>query len=231
MPSVSFNWDEAAGQLTRETGGWQPTLGTPLTISYAYRQTANAPPDRPGVPAGNGIGGLPAGATGFSQFTAGQIGLMEIALDLIESVANVTFDRVGTGTSGAGAYSDNADTLFGNFNSGALAGQIDGVGYWWWWNTGTNMYRAGKAFFDVSAGYVANPTAENSGLWLYLHEVLHTIAISHPGDYDGVGGGSPTYLNDAVYNEDSVQYTVMSYFSEVNTGANWGVYAPMTLTR
>ncbi len=51
-----------------------------------------------------------------------------------------------------------------------------------------------------------------------LHEVGHAIGLSHPGNYNG---GAPTYANDAVYAQDTHQWTVMSYFSASNTGADW----------
>ena len=51
-------------------------------------------------------------------------------------------------------------------------------------------------------------------------EIGHAIGLAHPGDYNT--GGSPTYANSAIYYEDSRQYTVMSYFSESNTGAYFG---------
>ena len=51
-----------------------------------------------------------------------------------------------------------------------------------------------------------------------LHEVGHALGLSHPGYYNG---GSPTYANDAVYAQDTHQWTVMSYFSAHNTGADW----------
>ena len=51
-----------------------------------------------------------------------------------------------------------------------------------------------------------------------LHEVGHAIGLSHPGNYNG---GAPTYASDAVYAQDTHQWTVMSYFSASNTGADW----------
>src|SRR5687768_16326744 len=50
-----------------------------------------------------------------------------------------------------------------------------------------------------------------------LHEVLHALGLSHPGSYNGQG---PAYQNNAELVEDTVQYSVMSYFAAANTGAD-----------
>ncbi|MGD9968233.1 MAG: M10 family metallopeptidase C-terminal domain-containing protein, partial [Hyphomonadaceae bacterium] len=229
MPTASFNWDQAAAQLTRSTGAWQPALGTALTLTYAYRATANEPPPPPPLTA-PWIGGVPPGTTGFIQFSPSQIGVMEIALDLIESVANITFNRVGTGTSDPGAFSDSADLLFGNVGSGPAGGW--GYYAYWYFNDGIPpdpfYIRAGKAFFNNSITTLADPTVTNSGIRIYLHEVLHTITLAHPGNYDSLNGTPITYASNAEYIQDSYQYTVMSYFDEQETGANYGAYQPMT---
>lgn len=59
-----------------------------------------------------------------------------------------------------------------------------------------------------------------------IHETGHALGLSHPGDYnasdDDDGDGVPdpiTYTNDAFYAQDSLQYTVMSYFDAYETGA------------
>ncbi|MEM8811160.1 MAG: M10 family metallopeptidase C-terminal domain-containing protein [Pseudomonadota bacterium] len=51
-----------------------------------------------------------------------------------------------------------------------------------------------------------------------MHEAGHALGLSHPGAYNG---GSPTYANNAEYAQDTHQWTVMSYFSASNTGADW----------
>jgi serralysin len=51
------------------------------------------------------------------------------------------------------------------------------------------------------------------GFGTYLHEIGHALGLEHPGPYDsGSTSGPITYEYSAVYQQDSVKYTVMSYF-------------------
>ncbi len=53
------------------------------------------------------------------------------------------------------------------------------------------------------------------GILTYLHEIGHGLGLTHPGDYNGSG----SYEADATHQQDTRQYTVMSYF---NAGADGG---------
>ena len=46
------------------------------------------------------------------------------------------------------------------------------------------------------------------GILTYLHEIGHALGLTHPGNYNG----SATYDTDATHQQDTQQYTVMSYF-------------------
>ena len=65
------------------------------------------------------------------------------------------------------------------------------------------------------------------GLTTQVHELGHTLGLSHPGNYnfgdDNDGDGVPdpiTYDGDAFYWQDGRQYTIMSYFDTYETGSN-----------
>ena len=80
----------------------------------------------------------------------------------------------------------------------------------------------GGAVIDFS------PTAVDQRRWFVggynfmsaMHEILHALGISHPGDYNA-DGSSITYANSAAYYQDSRQYTIMSYFDAGSTGASF----------
>ena len=60
-----------------------------------------------------------------------------------------------------------------------------------------------------------------------VHELGHTLGLSHPGAYNYDPNLDLTYANYAEYAQDSMQYTIMSYFSGSNTGArtvNWTAF-------
>ncbi len=102
-------------------------------------------------------------------------------------------------------------------------------------NTNTNINYA-HAYFPGNASwsgevwlnsptysYLNTPDQDGTGNNSYaymtiLHEIGHALGLNHPGNYNG---GNPTYANDALYTQDTHQWTVMSYFSATNTNADW----------
>jgi Ca2+-binding RTX toxin-like protein len=193
----SYTTDEAAIYMTRNNYTWNGSvLGRAATVTYGFRDMA------------------PVGDTqGFSAFSAQQITQAELSLQSWSDVANITFTRVGTGTSGAGAYSTAAQMLFSNYSIGR-----EGAAAYAYYPGGGN---GGDLWFNNTISTNIDPSILSYGRQTLTHEIGHTMGISHPGDYDA-SNGSPSYTNDARYYEDSRQYSVMSYWSETNTGASFG---------
>jgi serralysin len=57
------------------------------------------------------------------------------------------------------------------------------------------------------------------GFRTLMHEIGHALGMSHPGNYNAEEGVQITYANNAEYFQDSLQYTIMSYFASSSTGA------------
>lgn len=227
MAKPHYTLDQGAAQLTRYLSpSYLPPGANGLTLTYAYRATETAPQGPPGT--SQWIGGLNSDMGGFQAFNAAQIQVMERALDMIEDIANIRLVRVGSGTTGASAYSDQAELLLGNYTSGAAVDYYSGwAGYRFYINGSGTYFRAAKAWLDGTEEALINPTSYNKGAFIFLHEVMHALGLSHPGDYDKAKGPS-TYADDAIFLEDDAQYTAMSYFDETETGANWGNNQPQT---
>jgi serralysin len=57
------------------------------------------------------------------------------------------------------------------------------------------------------------------GFRTLLHEIGHALGLSHPGAYNAEPDVELTYAGNAEYYQDSLQYTIMSYFASSSTGA------------
>jgi serralysin len=51
------------------------------------------------------------------------------------------------------------------------------------------------------------------GLEALLHEIGHTLGLSHPAPYDVADSTPPTYADNAGFTKDTLRWTVMSYFT------------------
>ncbi len=196
---TSFTTDGAAAQLGRSNITWGPGLGQAANVTFAFRSAAPTT--------------LPTDTQGFARFTELQIGFTLQALQGWSDVANITFTRVNDGD----GYSNNATMLFSNYTSGqsgsAAFAYLPG-------NSGATS-NAGDVWINSSLAYNSTPTLLGYGFQVLTHEIGHAIGLSHPAAYNAGEGVTISYANDAVYYEDSRQYSVMSYFSETNTGGNF----------
>ncbi len=172
---------------------WTTTRGTGAAITFAFRDTYS--------------GSL----TNFAHMSASEQAAVLKIFALLSELTGLSFVQVNPG-----GYSDNATILLADYSAS------DG--------TGGHASYPGSTANTSSAGDVWMNTSPHGGSvtygsWFYMalmHEIGHALGLSHPGEYNAGVGVSITYAHDAQYYQDSLAYTVMSYFSETNTGTNIG---------
>jgi len=165
----------------------------PGTVTFSIPGTA---PD-PGSPE----------AKGFSLMTPVMKALAAEAYGLWADLIALKVQQVATGGQMTFAYS--SDAALGG-------GTYTGTNY-----SGTHLTSA-HSWFDkawTSQNTDASVQHGQYGYLTYLHEIGHAFGLNHPGPYNGTG----TYSTDAVYQQDTHRFTVMSYFdgNADGSGTNW----------
>src|SRR5688572_7428317 len=134
---------------------------------------------------------------GWAPFSAAQRAAVQNAFAMIAEVVNLTFVQVpdnqqqpGPGNPRIAFYANNIDL---SYSGGMFAfrnqGSFEIYGADIRFNTARIAQRQSNEGFQDFTSFVA------------IHEVLHALGLSHPGDYNGQG---PTYQNNAEFVEDTI---------------------------
>lgn len=145
---------------------------------------------------------------GFSAMSPTQQAMATLAIQLWDDLIAPDFSLNATDPTKASVKYMNTTTNVGYAHAYYPTGTQAGGSVWFNSTYGTNS----------GTNNLQNPVIGAWGFQTYIHETGHALGLDHPGAYNG---GSPTYANNAEYAQDSLQYTIMSYFTANNTGADW----------
>lgn len=192
------SYDDAmgAGALLMGDASWSAAAGSGSVVTFGFRSTA-------------GTGGGP----NFSQCTTAEMAAIRSILSLWSDLCGITFQDVNpTG------YTNNATILIGNYNDAS-----DGAGaYAYFPGSTASSSSDGDIWLNLDSVDPNSIPVGSYSFFAIMHEMGHMLGLDHPGPYNAAAGVDITYANDAMFTEDSSQRTIMSYFGEGETGADFG---------
>ncbi|HEX8525763.1 M10 family metallopeptidase C-terminal domain-containing protein, partial [Allosphingosinicella sp.] len=181
-------------QLTR-VGVWA-TPGSPIQYAFLEQKPSYLPNEQ-----------------GWVAFSAAQRAAVQNAFAMISEVVNLTFVQVADNQQQPGPSNPRiafyANSINLNYSGSMYPYQLQGSdainGADIRLNNARIAQRQANEGFNDFTSFVA------------LHEVLHAVGLSHPGEYNGQGYN---YQDHAEFVEDTIQYSVMSYWAAAEAGAD-----------
>jgi Ca2+-binding RTX toxin-like protein len=205
MPTQSKTFREAGIQIVRDQNRWgdDDDLFQPVSLTYGYR-----PPEQL----------LPTyldSSSDLSQrqeFTREQKAASVIALSVWSDVANITFTEAPPGS---GPFPDNPNIYMMTYSD-----PDDGAAGF---ARLPNSTSGGDVWIDRAGADNLNFDPGSKTFRTLVHEIGHGLGLQHPGNYNAEPGVEIEYNKDAVYLEDTKQFSIMSYFdSNEAPGFNHG---------
>ncbi len=190
-----FTLPQIIQQLTASGTAWDGAPGHPTpragigTITYAFFNQASEV--------------YSSERSGFQPLSAAQRDAVRAAFAIWGDFVNVSFVEGTPGT---------ADINIGNLvtDEDHFSAYAHYPGF---------SQAAGDIWISTSAAGNQQIGLAEPGFRTLMHEIAHALGISHPGNYNAAEGVTLTYEANAEYYQDSLQYTIMSYFPSSSTGA------------
>lgn len=138
-----------------------------------------------------------------ARFSVAQQNSIALIMAYYAEVTNLSFINQGDTNDAQLLFANySADDGIGAFAYGPGDNSVNGDV---WYN---ELYSNGN--YDIGSDFYE----------IMLHEIGHTMGLSHPGLYDAGNGGNISYANSAQFTQDSESWTIMSYFGSDETGGS-----------
>lgn len=179
---------------TAPSVAWKPDI---ITYSISFGQITSDNPE------------YTSEMTGYVQMSAAMIAAARLAFELWDDLIAVELMEMPDWP--------NAHMTF-NYSSATGGSSYTKYSYWLVDNDPRSDYKLADADVWLADDWATHDQDADLyyggyGFLTYLHEIGHALGLTHPGDYNG----SASYSADATHQQDTLQYTVMSYF---NAGAD-----------
>lgn len=199
-----LSYKQAGLQISRGDMTWNGihVAGKPVSLVYAFQ---NWTPSN-----------MPDNISGFKSLNTGQRDAIRKALGSWADVARVSFKEKSW------CSNSDAQLKFGGFTK-----STDESYAFSFFPKPSGGPHSGEAWFNTNSSSISKKfTLYGYGRETFVHEIGHTLGLYHPSDYNAGAGKALTYANNAKYAQDTIGYSVMSYFSERYTGQDFFGYYP-----